>query len=115
MRPRAVNAEGRTVTFEDGSTLDVGAVIWATGYRPDHSWIKLPIFTDDGAARHRRGVTEVPGLYFLGLSWQYTRGSALLGWVKDDARFIAEQIAANDEPTEATAAGGTAAPTSERI
>ena len=93
----------------------MGAVIWSTGYQPDHSWIELPIFADDGTARHRRGVTEVPGLYFLGLPWQYTRGSALLGWVKDDAQFIAEQIAANDEPTEVTAAGGDAAPTSERI
>jgi hypothetical protein len=37
-------------------------------------------------------MTDVPGLYFLGLSWQHTRGSALLGWVKDDAEFIAEQI-----------------------
>jgi putative flavoprotein involved in K+ transport len=43
---------------------------------------------------HRRGVTESPGLYFLGLSWQHTRGSALLGWVKDDAEFIARQISA---------------------
>ena len=42
--------------------------------------------------RHRRGVTEVPGLYFLGLLWQHTRGSALLGWVKDDAQFIAQRI-----------------------
>jgi hypothetical protein len=49
----------------------------------------------EGSVRHRRGVTDVPGLYFLGLSWQYTRGSALLGWVKDDAEFIAAQIAAN--------------------
>ena len=42
---------------------------------------------------HRRGVTAVPGLYFLGLPWQHTRGSALLGWVKDDAEYIAGQIA----------------------
>ena len=101
--------------FEDGSTLNVGAVIWSTGYQPDHSWIELPVIADDGTARHRRGVTDVPGLYFLGLPWQYTRGSALLGWVKDDAQFIAEQIAANDEPTVVTATGGRAAPTSERI
>ena len=46
----------------------------------------------EGSVRHRRGVTDVPGLYFLGLSWQYTRGSALLGWVEGDAEFIAEQI-----------------------
>ena len=48
----------------------------------------------EGRPRHRRGVTDVPGLYFLGLSWQHTRGSALLGWVKDDAEFIATKIAA---------------------
>ena len=79
--------------FEDGSELEVDAVIWATGYRPDYSWIKLPIFDGDGRLRHRRGVTDVPGLYFLGLTWQHTRGSALIGWVKDDAEFIAERIA----------------------
>jgi putative flavoprotein involved in K+ transport len=44
---------------------------------------------------HRRGVTATPGLYFLGLTWQHTRGSALLGWVKDDAEFIAARIAAH--------------------
>jgi putative flavoprotein involved in K+ transport len=44
-------------------------------------------------------VTDLPGLYFLGLSWQHTRGSALIGWVKVDAEFIAEQIeAAQREP-----------------
>ena len=75
--------------FADGSELEVDAVIWATGYRPDYSWIDAPVFDEDGRLRHRRGVTDVPGLYFLGLSWQYTRGSALLGWVKDDAEFIA--------------------------
>jgi len=42
--------------------------------------------------RHRRGVTAAPGLYFLGLSWQHTRGSALLGWVQEDAEFIAQRI-----------------------
>ena len=92
-KPRVVDAERRMVRFEDGSELEVDAVIWATGYRPDYSWIKLPIFDEDGRLRHRRGVTDVPGLYFLGLTWQHTRGSALIGWVKDDARHIAEQIA----------------------
>ena len=93
VKPRVVGADGRRVRFEDGSELEVDAVIWASGYRPDHSWIRLPVF-DDGRLRHRRGVTDVPGLYFLGLTWQYTRGSALIGWVRDDAEFIAEQIAA---------------------
>jgi putative flavoprotein involved in K+ transport len=89
---RATDAAGFTVTFRDGSTLEVGTVLWATGFRVDHSWVDVPVFDDKGRPRHRRGVTESPGLYFLGLSWQHTRGSALLGWVKDDAEYIAEQI-----------------------
>src|SRR5207237_1152483 len=97
LKPRAIAVSGRTVSFADGSELDVDAVIWATGYRPNHSWINLPVADPNGGVRHRRGVTDVPGLYFLGLSWQHTRGSALLGWVKHDAGFIAEQIDAFPE------------------
>jgi putative flavoprotein involved in K+ transport len=92
LKPRVVGASGRTISFADGSELDVDAVIWATGYRPDYSWIELPVLDERGRARHRRGVTDVSGLYFLGLTWQHTRGSALLGWVKDDAAFIADEI-----------------------
>ena len=102
VRPRAVRAEGRTIGFADGSELDVNAVVWASGYRPDHSWIELPVTDDDGALRHRRGVTGVPGLYFLGLSWQHTRGSALLGFVADDAAFIAELLGGGSEPASDT-------------
>ena len=99
LKPRVVDAEGRTVRFEDGSELEIDAVIWATGYRPDYSWIDLPVFDPDGRLRHRRGVTDASGLYFLGLTWQHTRGSALIGWVKNDAEFIAGQIAAfHDDP-----------------
>ena len=53
----------------------------------------MPIFNEAGRLRHRRGITDVPGLYCLGLTWQHTRGSALIGFVKDDAEFIAERIA----------------------
>jgi len=97
LKPRVVTADGHTVRFEDGSKLEVDAVIWATGYRPDYSWIKLRVFDENGRLRHRRGVTDVPALSFLGLTWQHTRGSALIGWVRDDAEFIAEQIAAYQE------------------
>jgi len=115
LKPRADDASGRTVRFEDGSELEVDAVIWATGYRPDHSWIELPILDSKGRLRHRRGVTDVPGLFFLGLTWQWTRGSALIGWVKDDAAFLAERIAALQEaktrvgPERAPEAAGAAA------
>jgi putative flavoprotein involved in K+ transport len=97
LHPRAVDGSGAEVTFSDGERLSVDAVVWATGFRLDHSWIDLPIFDASGRARHSRGVTPAPGLYFLGLPWQHTRGSALLGWIKDDARHIAEQIAAHQQ------------------
>jgi len=99
LKPRVVSASGRTLGFADGTELEVDAVIWATGYRPDHSWLEAAAKDSEGRVRHRRGVTDVPGLYFLGLSWQYTRGSALLGWVKNDAEFIAAQIAADAATT----------------
>jgi putative flavoprotein involved in K+ transport len=94
MLPRATGAHGSTVTFADGSEVAVSAVVWATGFRLDHSFVESPVFDDRGQVKHQRGVTELPGLYFLGLPWQHTRGSALLGWVKDDAEFIAERIGA---------------------
>jgi putative flavoprotein involved in K+ transport len=89
LHPRAVSASKDTVNFADGTQLRVDAVVWATGYQPDHSWIEAPVLDAGGRVRHQRGVTNLPGLYFLGLYWQHTRGSALLGWVKDDAEYIA--------------------------
>jgi putative flavoprotein involved in K+ transport len=88
-RPRLVDATGRTVRFADGTRGEVGVVVWATGFRPDYSWIDVPGVVRDGRVAHTRGVTDVPGLYFLGLSWQHTRGSALLGFVADDAAHVA--------------------------
>jgi len=94
LRGRAVDASVSTVTFGDGTSLDVGTVIWATGFGVDHSWIDVPVFDENRRLVHRRGVTDSPGLYFLGLTWQHTRGSALLGWVRDDAEYITNQISA---------------------
>src|SRR5215211_5922968 len=99
LKPRATAASGRTMRFEHGSELELDAVVWATGYRPDYSWIDLPIFDENNRLRHRRGVTAVPGLSFLGLTWQWTRGSALIGWVKDDAAFLSERLAGSNEVT----------------
>jgi putative flavoprotein involved in K+ transport len=99
LHPRAVSVAGNTVGFCDGTDVSVDAVVWATGYRPDYTWIDAPVLDARGRVGHRRGVTDLPGLYFLGLSWQHTRGSALLGWVKDDAEYIATQIKAlTDSP-----------------
>jgi putative flavoprotein involved in K+ transport len=92
-RPRLVDAAGRTVRFADGTSAEVAVVVWATGYRSDYSWIHIPGVVGDGGVVHRRGVTAVPGLYFLGLPWQHTRGSALLGFVGDDAAHVARAAA----------------------
>ena len=96
-RPAVAGADGHTVRFTDGTTLDVGMMIWATGYRSDYSWIGIPGVVGEGKVIHRRGVTDVPGLYFLGLPWQHTRGSALLGFVNDDAAHLAGRIAARHQ------------------
>jgi putative flavoprotein involved in K+ transport len=107
-RPAVTSADGRTVRFADGTSLDVEVVIWATGYRPDYSWIRIPGVTRDGQVAHRRGVTQIPGLYFVGLSWQHTRGSALLGFVHEDAAYLAGLITSHARA--ATAAASRPAP-----
>ena len=99
-RPIELGSAVRSLTQRDGAfvadlgsrRLEADTVIWATGYRLDHSWIELPVRDPEGRVQHRRGATGVAGLYLLGLSWQHTRGSALLGWVEDDAEFIATRI-----------------------
>jgi putative flavoprotein involved in K+ transport len=88
---RTVGAEGRTVRFEDGR-VEVDSVIWATGFRPDYSWIRVPVLDEHGAPRHQRGVTHSPRLYFLGMKNQYSRGSSLIYWVKDDAQYIVDRV-----------------------
>jgi putative flavoprotein involved in K+ transport len=93
LRPRATTTTGRTVRFADGGAAAFDAVVWATGFTVDHAWIDVPAAKDEqGCIVHQRGVTPSPGLYLLGLTWQHTRGSALLGWVGNDAAFLTEQI-----------------------
>jgi putative flavoprotein involved in K+ transport len=101
-RPRLIGAEGHTARFADGTSCEIATVIWATGYRPDHSWLDLPGVLDDaGNVRPTRGLTTRPDLAFLGLPWQHTRGSALLGFVQHDAAWLAPQLAAQAAPRDA--------------
>ena len=93
LRGRAQAASGTTVRLADGP-VEAGTVLWATGYRPDLSWIDVPGAVAGGAPVHRRGLSAVPGLAFLGLPWQRTRGSALLGFVGADATWLARRLAA---------------------
>ena len=74
----------------------VSAIVWASGFRYDFDWVKLPIFDDGGEPVHRRGVTQLSGIYFLGLRWLYKRKSAFLlrAGPAEDASYLAEQIMA---------------------
>ena len=106
VHPRLTGADAHSARFGDGAdgdnTLDdVAAVVWATGFRPDYSWLDVPGVWDGHQITHRRGATAVPGLWFIGLPWQHSRGSALLGFVGDDAAFVAERVASH-APTRPT-------------
>lgn len=88
--------------LEDGRVLNVKGIVWATGYRPDFSWIKLPIAGENGYPVHVGGVVPgVPGLYFVGLHFQTALASALLGGVGNDAWIVVEHITGkrNHPPT----------------
>jgi putative flavoprotein involved in K+ transport len=84
--------DGKPV-LEDGSVLDVANVIWCTGSRVDVGWIDLPIFGEDGRPMHERGVvTAEPGLYFVGLPFQYSFASDVLPGVGRDAEYVVRQL-----------------------
>jgi putative flavoprotein involved in K+ transport len=78
----------------DLKAAGISTVIWATGFRVDFGWIDLDIFFKDGRPRHQDGVTEVPGLYFVGLPWLSCRGSAFIWGAWKDAERLAALIAA---------------------
>jgi putative flavoprotein involved in K+ transport len=89
----------RPDTFEppEVATLDlrdagISTVIWATGYRLDYSWLAMPILDEYGFPRQRRGVSEVTGLYFLGLLWQHSQASATLFGPRLDAPHLVAEM-----------------------
>jgi putative flavoprotein involved in K+ transport len=82
----------------DIAAADISTIIWANGFRYDFGWIDLPVFAGttrpaDRVPVHQRGITKVPGVYFLGLPWLHKYKSALLHGVGEDAEYLAEQIA----------------------
>jgi putative flavoprotein involved in K+ transport len=83
-----------SITELDPRNAGITSVVWCSGFRYDFGWVKLPILNDAGEPLHVRGVTQYPGLYFLGLRRTYALSSALLAGVGNDAAFIAEHIAA---------------------
>lgn len=85
--------EAEVILELDLKSVGITSVIWATGYKFDFSLVKLPAFDEDGYPVQNRGVTEYPGLYFVGLPFLHTIKSGLLAGVGDDAAHVASVIA----------------------
>jgi putative flavoprotein involved in K+ transport len=71
---------------------DVRSIVWATGYRPDFSWLDLPVFDRHGALRHERGIVDAPGMVVLGLPFLRRRKSSFIHGAEDDVRELAAHL-----------------------
>jgi putative flavoprotein involved in K+ transport len=91
-RYRPVWEPGEPVLALNYRDTGIRSVIWCLGFGTDYRWVELPIFDGKGYPTHRRGVTSIPGIYCLGLPWQYTWGSGRFSGVARDAEFLAECI-----------------------
>lgn len=91
--PRLMGAKQGLPQLEDGRVLKVTSIVWATGYRPDFSWIKFDVTDHSGWPQTNRGVSEkFMGLYFVGMVFQYGLTSGLVGGVGRDAAFIVNHL-----------------------
>jgi putative flavoprotein involved in K+ transport len=97
--PRVVGVRNGLPMLDDERVLDVGNVIWCTGFRPDFSWIDLPVFGDDRREPiHHRGIVDSgPGLYFVGLFFLYAMSSGFFRGVGRDADYVVKAIAARKD------------------
>jgi putative flavoprotein involved in K+ transport len=77
------------LTELDLSSAGISTVLWTTGYAPDYAWLDLPIMDEFGVPKHVRGISEVPGLSFIGMLFQHNNGSANLAGVAVDAEYLA--------------------------
>ncbi|GAA4838226.1 NAD(P)/FAD-dependent oxidoreductase [Algivirga pacifica] len=89
---RAINADEQSITFEKDRINNIKNIVWATGYRPNFSWIQGLELDKHGYPKNHRGVSAIEGLYFIGLPWMHTRSSATLGGVSEDAAYLADII-----------------------
>ena len=72
---------------------EVRSIVWATGYRPDHSWLHVPVFDRKGRIRHDGGVVDAPGMVVMGLTFMRRRKSSFMHGAEDDARDLADHLA----------------------
>jgi len=76
----------------DAAALGITSIVWCIGFRTDYAWVELPIFDAKGHPIHQRGVTRLPGVYFLGLPWLHTWGSGRFSGVGRDAQYVVGKI-----------------------
>ncbi len=76
----------------------MATVVWATGYQPSYPWLHVPVLDMHGRIRHRRGITDVAGLYAIGLRFQYRRDSTFIDGARHDAEFLADRMTASTRP-----------------
>ena len=101
---RTVGARDGKPVLEDGTVLEVANVVWCTGFGLGFSWIDLPIFGEDGAPMHERGVvTSEPGMCFVGLPFQYAASSEAIPGVARDARYVVRHLTASDRAAKRSA------------
>lgn len=96
---RTLDANKTTVEFEKQPVDDIKNIVWATGFKPNFQWIEGIEFDESLYPKNYRGVGELDGLYFIGLPWLYTRGSATLGGVKKDAKYLSDYISNKEKLT----------------
>ncbi len=89
---RTKDALNDDIVFEHKNVSTIKNIVWATGYRPNFTWIEGLELDSDNYPKNHRGVSNMEGLYFIGLPWMYTRGSATLGRVSKDASYLADII-----------------------
>jgi putative flavoprotein involved in K+ transport len=107
---RTVGVRDGLPLLADGRVVDVTAVVWCTGFRQDFSWIDVPVVGEDGWPLERRGVVEsAPGLYFVGLAFQYAFSSMLVGGAGRDARYVVEHLLRRTRAPQRTTARSAAA------
>ena len=93
----AIGADPQCVTDPvlelDLAEAGITSIVWATGFDVDYGWLKVDVFDDAGRPKHHRGVSDEPGIYFLGLPWLSRRASSFIYGVWHDARYLADHIA----------------------
>ncbi len=87
---RTKDAFKSDIHFEKNKISTIKNIVWATGYRPNFKWIEGLELDEGNYPKNYRGVSNIEGLYFIGLPWMFTRGSATLGGVSKDASYLAD-------------------------